>query len=206
MKRLLALRFLCFSLLLGGLLMVGRSDAGAVQAGAAAAVNLLPPTTPPVAGESFRTELVIQAAQDLHGFQVDLVFDPDLLAVQAVDLGPFLGSAGRQALPLGPDLRQAAAGRVTVGGYTLDGPQQPAASGDGLLATITWRALRPGESRVHLEALRLAGADGKSLASTTSAGIRVAAARGRLPRALWIVAAAAATALAIGLWWRGRRT
>lgn len=180
------------------------STAAAGQQPPSTSVLLAPPALAPRADETFRTDLNVQSAVNLYGFQVDLVFDPTYLTVEAVELGPFFASSGRQALPLGPDLRQAAAGRVTVGGYTLGGPEQPAASGDGVLATITWRAQRPGESRVRLEALRLAGADGKALAATTDAGIQIAVSRRERPLGL-LLAGAAALALATGLLWRRSR-
>lgn len=138
----------------------------------AALVTLQPPASAPASGSTFTTDVTISGAQAVLGFQFDLNFDPAMLAVQSIELGPWLGSAGRSARPLGPDTRAAAEGRVVFGGFTLG--DQPGASGDGLLATITWQALKDGESQVSLAKLQLAGSAGTALPSAAGDAVAVA--------------------------------
>lgn len=137
-----------------------------------AVVSIQPPAESPAVGSTFTTEVVISEAGDVLGFQFDINFDPAMFAVETVELGPFLGSTGRSARPLGPDQRAAAEGRVVYGGFTLG--QGEGAAGDGMLATITWQALQAGESEISLSKLQLAGAGGAALPSSVGESIRVA--------------------------------
>jgi hypothetical protein len=47
-------------------------------------------------------DLVVEGAADLGAFEVDLLFDPQLVTVTQVLPGGFLASTGNTALPLGP--------------------------------------------------------------------------------------------------------
>ena len=121
---------------------------------------------PPVAVEgadTLTTEVTVAGVEGLLGFQFDVNFDPDILAVDSIELGPFLASSGRAPQPLGPDEKEAAEGRVVFGGFTLGTPDVAGASGDGLLATITWRALQDSETKVNLSRIQLAGANAQPL-------------------------------------------
>ena len=121
---------------------------------------------PPVAVEgadTLTTEVTVAGVDGLLGFQFDVNFDPDILAVDSIELGPFLASSGRAPQPLGPDEKEAAEGRVVFGGFTLGTPDVAGASGDGLLATITWRALQDSETKVNLSRIQLAGANAQPL-------------------------------------------
>ena len=135
----------------------------AVRAQEPATVTLQPPASVPGAGESFTTDVTVGNAADLLGFQFDVNFDPARLAVEKIDLGPFLASTGRSPQPLGPDKSDASGGRIVYGGFTLGKPEQPGASGDGVLATITWKVVQPGEFQATLSRVQLAGAGGRAL-------------------------------------------
>lgn len=120
----------------------------------------------PVAdADTFTTDVTIAGVEGLLGFQFDVNFDPAVLAVDSIALGPFLASTGRAPQPLGPDNRDAANGRVVFGGFTLGAPEVPGASGDGVLATITWRTLQSSETQVNLSRIQLAGSAGQALPS-----------------------------------------
>ena len=80
-----------------------------------------------------------------------------------MELGPFLGSTGRSAQPLGPDLRDAASGRAVYGGFTLGAQDQPGEEGSGVLATITWRVIQPADFTATLSRVQLAGPGGQAL-------------------------------------------
>lgn len=121
------------------------TQSGATQASPVATVTLQQVAFAPVEGQTFSTDVIIANTRDLLGFQFDVNFDPALLAVEDIVLGPFLASTGRSAQPLGPDRRDEASGRVVYGGFTLGTPDQPGAEGGGVLATITWRVLKATE-------------------------------------------------------------
>lgn len=129
----------------------------------AATVTLQPVAFVPVAGETFTTDVTVENTQDLLGFQFDVNFDPAAFAVESIDLGPFLSSTGRSAQPLGPDLHDAASGRVVYGGFTLGTQDQPGAAGSGVLATITWRVVQPADFTATLSRVQLAGPGGQPL-------------------------------------------
>ena len=113
--------------------------------------------------DTLTTEVTVAGVEGLLGFQFDVNFDPAVLAIDSIELGPFLASTGRAPQPLGPDDREAANGVVVYGGFTLGTPDVPGASGDGPLATITWRRLQDGETTVNLSRIQLAGANAQAL-------------------------------------------
>ena len=129
----------------------------------AATVTLQPVAFVPVEGETFTTDVTVENTKDLLGFQFDVNFDPAAFAVDSIELGPFLSSTGRSPQPLGPDLRDAASGRVVYGGFTLGAQDQPGAEGSGVLATITWRVVQPADFTATLSRVQLAGPGGQAL-------------------------------------------
>ncbi len=157
------------------------------------------PAQAPAVGATFTTLVTIGGGSDVLGFQVDVEFDAAALAVENVELGPFLASSGRNALALGPDLSGATAGKVTFGGYTLGQPQQAGAAGDGVLAVITWRAVRPGTSSITLSRPVLAGPQGVALPVRVGEPLTVRA--GGAARSVWLwLGLLAAIAALIILW------
>ncbi len=128
-----------------------------------AVVTLQPVAFVPLEGETFTTDVMVENTKDLLGFQFDVNFDPAAYAVEGIELGPFLSSTGRSAQPLGPDLRDAANGRVVYGGFTLGAQDQPGAEGSGVLATITWRVVGSGDFTASLSRVQLAGPGGQAL-------------------------------------------
>ncbi|MEA3338112.1 MAG: cohesin domain-containing protein [Chloroflexota bacterium] len=134
----------------------------AAQDGSTLQMTMPDPDAHLSAGDSFVSVVSVQEVEGLLGFQFDINFDPGQLAVESVELGPFLASTGRSPQPLGPDVRDAAEGRVVFGGFTL-GKDQPGASGEGVLATILWRVVAPGEHGVTLDSIQLAGSTGAAL-------------------------------------------
>jgi len=150
------------SLLLLALLTVLALPAAAALA-QETTVTLQPVAFVPVEGETFTTEVTVENTKDLLGFQFDVNFDPAAFAVDSIELGPFLSSTGRSAQPLGPDVREAANGRVVYGGFTLGAPEQAAPEGSGVLATITWRVIQPADFTATLSRVQLAGPGGQAL-------------------------------------------
>lgn len=152
-----------FSRPLALLILLAALIAPAALAQEAAVVTLQPVAFVPLEGETFTTDVTIENAKDLLGFQFDVNFDPAAFAVDSIELGPFLASTGRSTQPLGPDLRAAGEGRVVYGGFTLGTPEQPGAEGAGVLATITWRVVQPADFTATLSRVQLAGPGGQAL-------------------------------------------
>jgi hypothetical protein len=143
-------------------LLVGR------VAAAGATVTLNPPAETIAPGGDFATEVMIQDADAVLGFQFDAVFDAEMVELTGFELGPWLGSTGRSPAPLGPAPSRSGSG-ATIGGYTLGAAETPGASGDGLLATLRWKAKGTGDTELKLENLQLAGANGAALEGQVSA-------------------------------------
>lgn len=150
----------------------GQTDPASQGGASPAMVTLQPPADAPRPGDSFTTDLAIDGAEGLLGYQVEVGFDPAMVSLESMAMGPFLSSTGRSAQPLGPDLAEASQGRVVFGGFTLGQPEQPGATGAGVLATLTWQALVAGQTQLDLEALQLAGRSG-ALPGETGAGLTV---------------------------------
>jgi hypothetical protein len=146
-----------------------------------ATVTLQPVAFVPLEGETFTTDVTIENTKDLLGFQFDVNFDPAAFAVDSIELGSFLSSTGRGAQPLGPDLRDAATGRVVYGGFTLGSPDQPGAEGAGVLATITWRVIQPADFTATLSRVQLAGPGGQALPGSDTSPPPAAAAESPAP-------------------------
>jgi hypothetical protein len=99
-------------------------------------------------GEVFSATIRIAEAVDLGAFQLAFAFDPDVLQIDNVAPGDFLGSTGRTTVPLGPQIDNTA-GTMTFGGFTFGG--QPGPDGDGILATVTMTAQSTGISPLALQ-------------------------------------------------------
>lgn len=183
--------------LMAALLALAAPGWGLAQAEAVVAVQA--PAQTPAAGATFTTPVTIGGGSDVLGFQVDVEFDPAALAVERVELGPFLASSGRSVLPLGPDLSAATAGKVTFGGYTLGQPEQAGAAGDGVLAVVTWRAVQAGQSRIRLTRPLLAGPQGVALPVRVDEPLTVEV--GGAARLAWLWGGLLAALAALGILW-----
>ena len=106
--------------------------------------------------DSFTIDLWVDNATTLGGWQVYLVFDPARLEITQVTPGGFLSQTGRTEVSL--QHSATAPGRLPIGSYSYG--TQPAASGSGILAHITLRALATGETPLTLQNALLAKIDG----------------------------------------------
>jgi hypothetical protein len=78
----------------------------------------------------------IADATYVGGLEFTVSFDPDVVQVQSVDAGAFLGNSGRTAGTLGPVVDNVA-GTVTFGGYTTGNASGAMGAGD--VATLHFR-------------------------------------------------------------------
>jgi hypothetical protein len=116
-----------------------------VPGGVAAAVLSPAEIRIPVGGTG-TVGLVVMGAQDLRGVDMTLTFDPAVLEAQDVAPGPLLTLDGS---PVGVN-RGLESGRVRAQFTRAAG-----SAGSGVVATVTFRALRAGVVTATVEALSL---------------------------------------------------
>lgn len=97
---------------------------------------------------TFTVDVTIDDAADLGAFQFDINYDPSVITVTDVTLGPFLGSTGRTAQPIGSHIDNTA-GVATFGAFSFGNNAGP--DGTGLLATVTLKAVGSGTSALNLQ-------------------------------------------------------
>ena len=87
-------------------------------------------------------------AVDLGSFEFELSYQPTVIYVKGVELGPFLGSTGRSTGVVGPVIDNVA-GWMSFGAFSFG--SQPGPSGTGTLATITFSTAGMGTSLLDLQ-------------------------------------------------------
>lgn len=97
-------------------------------------------------GQVFTMGIAITNAVDLGAFEFTLEYNPTVVEVLTVTLGAFPSSTGRTFTPAGTVINPTA-GTVTFGAYSM-GTSPTGASGNGVLAVLTLRALAEGESNL----------------------------------------------------------
>jgi hypothetical protein len=98
--------------------------------------------------ESFTVSVMIDNADDLGGFQFDLLYTPAIVTVDDVTLGDFLGSTGRNTVGI-PLIIDNEAGQVTFA--AVSGGSAPGPNGTGELAVISLAAQGEGQSDLDLQ-------------------------------------------------------
>ncbi|MFQ5612324.1 MAG: M4 family metallopeptidase [Anaerolineae bacterium] len=121
----------------------------------------------PLGGGSFIVNVVVDNATDLGAFEFDLVYNPAIVQVSAVNLGDFLGSTGRTVSEVGPTIDNGT-GRTSYGAFSVGSNAGP--SGSGLLATIVLAPQQQGDSDLLLDNFQLTNTDASVLASTALNG------------------------------------
>ena len=110
-----------------------------------------------VAGRSFEVEIHASSASSLSHLPLEVSFDPEVLSVERVEGGAFLGASG-EAMVLSDTSR---AGRLTVGASRLG--KRRGVTGEGVVARIRFKALAAGETRLELIQAKAMNADLKPL-------------------------------------------
>jgi hypothetical protein len=149
----------------------------------AADLSVLPSSRRVAPGAAFTQTVQIGNATDAGAFEATMVYSPTVAQVEAVTVGPFLGSTGRAAVPVGPAIDNVA-GSVTFGAFTFGG--QAGAAGSGDLAYVRFRAQQAGQTVVGLHAAGISDPQGNALPADVRAGaeITVAALKVYLPLVL----------------------
>jgi general secretion pathway protein D len=109
---------------------------------AAVRLRLTPQRLRVAQGETFTLQVQASAARPVSHLPIELSFDPALLVVEGVEPGGFLGASGTAQVLADSSHR----GELTIGASRVG--ELPAVSGDGTVATVTFRALATGSARV----------------------------------------------------------
>jgi len=109
-------------------------------------------------GQEVGVTVRIEGAEDVGGFQLDLLFPAGVLQATGVELDEFISSTGRTLIPLGPVIDNQA-GKITFGAATAG--EAPGLAGDGSLAHVTFRAVGDGSGTVAIKKLQLLDTKGK---------------------------------------------
>ncbi|OGO40344.1 MAG: hypothetical protein A2Z04_02620 [Chloroflexi bacterium RBG_16_57_9] len=111
-------------------------------------VRLEPAVVQIAPGSTFTLTLNIEHAQDLAGYEFDLVYDPRMVEVTGVTPESFLQSTGRRVIFLGPRI-DAKVGVVAFGAASYGQP--PGVSGEGVLASLQLRARAAGSTALKFK-------------------------------------------------------
>ncbi len=114
-------------------------------------------------GQEFNVLVKVEGANNLGGFQFDLIFPSAMLEARTVKLESFLTSTGRTPIPLGPKIDNTN-GRVTFGAATAG--NAPGASGNGVLLRVSFRALTSGTGAMNIAKYQVLDAQGKTVVAT----------------------------------------
>ena len=150
---------------------------------AAAGLSLLPASIQVAPGAVFTETVRLQDAANLGVFQATLNYNPAIVRVEAVTIGPFLASTGRTAVPVGPTIDNTV-GKVTLGAFTFG--SQPGVSGAGDLAVVRFRAVANGQTTLTFHEAGLSDPQGEPLTvgSLTGATVNVDVSKVYLPLVL----------------------
>jgi hypothetical protein len=136
------------------------TSANLTPASTAAGLKLMPSSLQVEPGSRFTMTVAIRDAINVGVFQTDLVYDPGVLHVEGVSIGPFLGSSGRAVFPLHPSIDHSS-GRATFGAFTFG--SQPGASGSGDMAYIVLQMQSAGQTTLNFQQTGLGDPQGNPL-------------------------------------------
>ena len=132
-----------------------------------ATLEIRPVVTHVKPGDTFSVSVEVKEVMDLGAFSLGLSFSPHIVEALGVELGEFLGSTGRRVVEVGPMIDNDS-GTVTYGAVSFGEQEGP--NGSGLLATITFRALAPGESALRMQNTRLTDTHARLIGHRTGDG------------------------------------
>ena len=119
-------------------------------------------TTPIAVGDNFTVNLNVENVTDVGGWQADLTFDPKVLTAQSVTEGDFLKQdEGETFFQKGTIKNQV--GKIT--GIKAARLTRTPVRGHGTLLSVTFRALRNGESKLTLQNFQVGTRSGEKTRS-----------------------------------------
>ena len=138
----------------------------AIDSGIRAATIVVDPPNPksPLAvGDVFSQSVEIQGATDLASWQMDVAFNPEVLAVVDISEGDFLEQDGEDAL----FFNEHSPGKIAIRQTRLGAPLS-GVSGSGVLVVFTFRFVASSEALLGLHNVRLSDASGDRLSYTVN--------------------------------------
>ena len=108
-------------------------------------LGVVPPAAPQAVGSTFQVAVTLSNGADVFAVPLQLQFNPAVLQLVNVDAGDFLGRDG-QAVSIVH--RDEGNGLVTIS--TSRPPNAGGISGQGSVATLTFKAIAPGDSNLAL--------------------------------------------------------
>jgi hypothetical protein len=118
-------------------------------------------------GDTFTLSVDVANASDVAAFQFSLEITTNRLELQSADPGPFLGITGRSVFCPPVQVAQKSSLTVTYGCVT-QGSGIPGATGNGTLATLTFRAVTPGAGTLTFQSATLADAFSANIPTSTT--------------------------------------
>ncbi len=116
---------------------------------------------------TYEVQLNVEQVQDLASFESAVTYDAKQLQLESVTFGDWLASSGRQVIHLGPEIDNVA-GRVALGAISLGAA--PGVNGDGVLATLRFRVLAPGDATLTLAKAKMTNSQGSEIPLAVEAG------------------------------------
>jgi hypothetical protein len=123
--------------------------------------------------QPFAVDLRVQAGQPVSHLPVTLLYDPEVLAIDAVYEGDFLAGSG---VVLADDETP---GRLVIGASVLG--EAPGIVGDGTLVTIHFRAIAEGDGKLRWEQGRALGPNLEPIGPVRRGRLRIEADRSAAP-------------------------
>lgn len=99
-------------------------------------------------GQRFQVDILCSEVVNLGGFQMNIVFPPEILQVEDIWLSDFLSSTGNSLLPLPPSINNTL-GTVTIGAASFG--VSPGPNGQGLLASCIFTVTGLAQGQIALE-------------------------------------------------------
>ena len=120
-------------------------------------------------GQQFTMNVSVHFAKKLHSVTFDLTFDPEVLQAVSVKEGPFLSRDGVDATLWGkPEVNNEKGVITNIQCRRIK--ESDGAKNTGVLATVTFKAIKTGSSKISPQNLRLSGRNEEEIPARTRAG------------------------------------
>jgi len=112
-------------------------------------------------------EVRVEDVSELGAFEFEINYSPDVISIEGVELGDFLGSTGNTAMSVGPDIDNIG-GKVKFGAFSFGG--NPAPSGSGVLAILRISPVRAAVTQLNFKDIQITDKSGNVLTVGSTKG------------------------------------